>query len=290
MIGDKIMFKGFFSIKNISLFLISLFLIFFVIIPTCYILVTSFCNADDLGNISFVFTMSNYKKLFSQIYGEVIYNSVRIAILTTTLVLLIAFPLANIVSKLNSKIQMIILLLIVLPYWTNSLVRTYSFMVILRADGIINKLLMYLGISDSPLQLLYTELAVVLAMVYLFLPVMFLPIYSSIEKLDKSYIEASKDLGAGNVATFFNVVLPLTLPGIVAGSILVFTPCLGLFFISDLIGGGKTVLLGNVIRDQFSSTRNIPFGSALSVVMMVMALIFILIYYKISSGGEKNEQ
>ena len=133
------------------------------------------------------------------------------------------------------------------------------------------------------------DAAVIATMIYLFLPVMFLPIYSSVEKIDKSYIEASKDLGAGNAQTFFKVMLPLSMSGIAAGSVLVFTPCLGLFYISDLIGGGKTVLLGSVIRDQFTATRNLPFGSALSVVMMSIAFIFVILYYKISAGGEKNE-
>ena len=127
-------------------------------------------------------------------------------------------------------------------------------------------------------------------MIYLFLPVMFLAVYSSIEKLDKNIIEASKDLGAGKFYTFVKIIFPLSLPGIVAGSVLVFTPCLGLFYISDLIGGGKTVLLGNVIRDQFTTTRNLPFGSALSVVMMIMAMLFISVYYKLSSRGDKIEQ
>ncbi len=283
------MFKKIFSIKSISNWTLCLFLLMFVIIPTGYIFITSFCRADDLGNISLIFTTSNYAKLFSKIYGEVLLNSVKIAFVTTMFVLLTAFPLAYIISKLNKRLQLIMLLLIILPYWTNSLVRTYSFMAILRADGIINKLLMYIGITNSPLQLLYTESAVIATMVYLFLPVMFLPIYSSVEKLDITYIEASKDLGAGKLVTFFKIIVPLSLPGIVAGSILVFTPCLGLFYISDLIGGGKTALLGNVIRDQFTATRNLPFGSSLSVVMMAMALIFIIFYYKLSSGGEKNE-
>lgn len=278
------------SLKRISLGTLYIFLTAFVIIPILYIIISSFCKADDLGNINAIFTTENFEKLFSPVYGVVIINSVKIALITTLSVLALAYPLAYIISRLNKKAQVIILLLIILPYWTNSLVRSYAFMVILRADGIINKLLMILGITENPVQLLYTEGAVIASMVYLFLPVMFLPIYSSVEKLDKTYIEASKDLGAGKVRTFFCITLPLSLPGIIAGTILVFTPCLGLFYISDLIGGGKTVLLGSIIRDQFTTTRNLPFSSALSTVMMIMALFFIVIYYKISSGGEQNEK
>jgi len=278
------------SLKVSSLLILNIFIILFIIIPTVFVVITGFCKSDDLGNISAVFTTKNFQKLISPIYLNVILNSVKIAFSTTFFTFLIAYPLAYIISGLNKKLQMFFLLLIVLPYWTNSLVRTYSFMVLLRADGFINKILMLLGVVDNPVQLLYTDGAVIVSMIYLFLPVMFLAVYSSIEKLDKNIIEASKDLGAGKFYTFVKIIFPLSLPGIVAGSVLVFTPCLGLFYISDLIGGGKTVLLGNVIRDQFTTTRNLPFGSALSVVMMIMAMLFISVYYKLSSRGDKIEQ
>lgn len=283
------MFKKSDSLKNISALLLYIFVVAFILIPTVLILFISFCKADDLGNIKSVVTLANFHKLLSPIYGEVILNSLKIALITTFGVLALAYPLACVVSKHSKKMQMIVLLLIILPYWTNSLVRTYSFMVILRADGVINKILMLTGLIDAPMQLLYTDAAVVATMIYLFLPVMFLPIYSSVEKIDKAYIDASRDLGAGKVQTFLKVIFPLSLPGVAAGTVLVFTPCLGLFYISDLVGGGKTVLLGSVIRDQFTATRNLPFGSALSVVMMIMALVFVILYYKLSAGGEKNE-
>ena len=283
------MFKKSDSLKNISALSLYIFVVAFILVPTVLILFISFCKADDLGNIESVVTLANFYKLLSPIYGEVILNSLKIALITTFGVLALAYPLACVVSKLSKKMQMIVLLLIILPYWTNSLVRTYSFMVILRADGVINKILMLTGLIGAPMQLLYTDAAVVATMIYLFLPVMFLPIYSSVEKIDKAYIDASRDLGAGKVQTFLKVIFPLSLPGVAAGTVLVFTPCLGLFYISDLVGGGKTVLLGSVIRDQFTATRNLPFGSALSVVMMIMALVFVILYYKLSVGGEKNE-
>lgn len=278
------------SFKNISNVVLYFFVLVFIVIPTTLILIFSFCTADDLGNITSHFTLENFHKLFSPVYSEVVMNSLKIAFITTILVLLFAYPLAYIVSSLNRRTQLIMLLLILLPYWTNSLVRTYSFMFILRADGIINKIMILLGIISEPLQLLYTESAVIASMIYLFLPVMFLPIYSSVEKIDKTYIEASRDLGASKIYTFFKIIVPLSVPGIVAGSIMVFTPCLGLFYISDLVGGGKTVLLGSIIRDQFATTRNLPFGAALSVIMMIMALIIIVFYSKVSLNGEKYEK
>jgi len=276
------------SLKIISTWSLYVFLAVFVVVPTFFIIVVSFLQADTLGNINFSFTVENFQRLHNPIYFGVLLNSVEIAFVTTVTTLLLAYPLAYIITRLDKKTQFIVLLLIVLPYWTNSLVRTYSFLVILRADGIVNRILMLFGAISQPLQLLYTKGAVVFSMIYLYLPIMFLPIYSSIEKMDRAYIEASKDLGANTFKTFINVILPLTLPGIFAGCVLVFTPCLGLFFISDLIGGGKTVLLGNIIRDQFTTTRNIPFGSAVAVVMMVIALAFIFIYYKLSFSDKKD--
>ncbi|MBQ2897457.1 MAG: ABC transporter permease [Clostridia bacterium] len=283
------------SLKIFSTYTTYLFLIAFVLIPTLFIIVVSFLKADSLGNIKLMFTFENFKKLFDPVYLNIMVNSLKIAFITTISALLLAYPLAYIISKTGRKIQQALFMLIILPYWTNSLVRTYSFLIVLRSDGIINKLLMMLGAITEPLQLLYTEGAVIFAMIYLLLPVMFLPIYSSITKLDFSFVEASHDLGANKFQTFLSVILPLTIPGVMAGTILVFTPCLGLFFISDLIGGGKTVLLGNIIRDQFTSTRNLPFGSALSVLMMLFALFFIAIYYKTSylsntKTGEQNNE
>lgn len=281
------------SLKVLSVMSFCLFIAIFVFVPTAFILIVSILSSDSLGNITLEFTLENFKKLLDPIYLEVLFNSLKISAVTTLATLLAAYPLAYIVSRMNKKAQFTLMLLIILPYWTNSLVRTYSFLVILRADGIVNQLLMSIGLIDRPIQLLYTDGAVIFSMIYLYLPVMFLPIFSSIEKLDKTYIEASRDLGAGSFDTFTKVVLPLTLPGVIAGCILVFTPCLGLFFISDLIGGGKTVLLGNVIRDQFSTTRNLPFGSALSVVMMLIAMAFIGLYYRvllINSGGVKKHE
>lgn len=281
--------KKFNSLKFWSTVPLYVFLIVLVFIPAAFIIIVSFSKGDALGNVTFSFTLENFQKLANPLYGKVILDSLLLAAGTTITTFLISYPLAYFVSKVPKKAQLVLILLIMLPYWTNSLVRTYSFVILLRTEGFINHILMALHLIDQPLKMLYTQGAVVAGMVYILLPVMFLPIFSSIEKLDQSYVEASRDLGAGQVRTFFHVVLPLTVPGIVAGAILVFTPTLGYFFISDLLGGGKVVLLGNLIRDQFTVTRNLPLGSALSVVMMVISFVFIAVYLRImkkqSQGG-----
>lgn len=281
--------KKFNSLKFWSTVPLYVFLIVLVFIPAVFIIIVSFSKGDALGNVTFSFTLENFQKLANPLYGKVILDSLLLAAGTTITTFLISYPLAYFVSKVPKKAQLVLILLIMLPYWTNSLVRTYSFVILLRTEGFINHILMALHLIDQPLKMLYTQGAVVAGMVYILLPVMFLPIFSSIEKLDQSYVEASRDLGAGQVRTFFHVVLPLTVPGIVAGAILVFTPTLGYFFISDLLGGGKVVLLGNLIRDQFTVTRNLPLGSALSVVMMVISFVFIAVYLRImkkqSQGG-----
>ena len=281
--------KKFNSFKFWSTVPLYVFLIVLVFIPAVFIIIVSFSKGDALGNVTFSFTLENFQKLANPLYGKVILDSLLLAAGTTITTFLISYPLAYFVSKVPKKVQLVLILLIMLPYWTNSLVRTYSFVILLRTEGFINHILMALHLIDQPLKMLYTQGAVVAGMVYILLPVMFLPIFSSIEKLDQSYVEASRDLGAGQVRTFFHVVLPLTVPGIVAGAILVFTPTLGYFFISDLLGGGKVVLLGNLIRDQFTVTRNLPLGSALSVVMMVISFVFIAVYLRImkkqSQGG-----
>lgn len=277
------------TFTSFSKFFAYSFLILFIIIPAGFVVFVSFMKADSFGNIKFVFTFDNFVKLSNPDYLKILFNSIKVAMITTILTLIIAYPLAIIISRIKKTWQHFLFLLIILPYWTNSLVRTYSFAVMLRSDGVINRLLMSFGLVNEPLQLLYTEGAVIAAMIYLLLPVMFLPIYSSVSKLDNNYIDAAKDLGANSKKVFVDIVIPLTLPGIVAGVVMVFAPSLGAFFIADLIGGKKIVLLGNIIHEQFSTTRNLPFGSALSLVMMLLSVVFIVAYYKISFPKKQKD-
>ena len=181
------------------------------------------------------------------------------------------------------------MLLVVVPFWTNALVRIYGWMIILRAKGVLNHLLMSLGLIDTPLKILYTYGAVLLGMVYSLLPFMILPVYTSVEKMDWSLVEAARDLGANAAQAFLTVTLKLTLPGVLSGFVLVFVPSIGLFFISDLLGGGKIMLVGNLIKNQLMQARDWPFGAALSVVMMIMTFAIIFLYRKLTHSSDLEE-
>ncbi|MEG0754624.1 MAG: ABC transporter permease, partial [Angelakisella sp.] len=186
--------------------------------------------------------------------------------------------------RLLPKRRKLVMLLVVVPFWTNALVRIYGWMIILRTSGVLNKFLLATGLVDVPLKILYTYGAVLIGMVYSLLPFMILPVYSSVEKMDWSLVEAARDLGASRLTAFLTVTLKLTLPGLLSGFVLVFVPSIGLFFISDLLGGGKIMLVGNLIKTQLLQARDWPFGAALSVVMMAMTITIIALYKKITKS------
>lgn len=206
-----------------------------------------------------------------------------IAFFTTVICLLLGYPFAYIICKSSKNMKMILLMLIMLPFWTNSLIRTYGWITLIRTEGVFNTILLNLGIIHKPLNMLYTNGAVLLGMVYTLFPFMVLPLYTSIEKLDKSLLEAADDLGANPVRVFLRVALPLTMPGIFAGSIQVFIPTLGYFFISDMMGGGKSMLIGNLIKNQFLTARNWPLGAALSIILILLTIILMKLYTKVGN-------
>lgn len=267
--------------KLLSVGPISLWMIVFILIPLVYILFISFMQRGEDGGIVYSPSIENYVRLFSPLYFKVFWDSICIAFITTVLTLLLGYPFVYIAVKIPRKLRVLVLLLIIFPFWTNSLIRTYSWMVLLRTEGLINNILITLGIIKEPFRMLYTYGAVLVGMVYTLFPFMVLPLYNSVEKMDKSYIEAAKDLGAGRWYTFKTITIPLTLPGIMAGSILVFITSVGLFFISDLMGGSKVMLIGNLIKNQFLQARDWPFGAALSIVMILVSLLFIGGYIKL---------
>lgn len=260
--------------------------VLFVVIPLIYILAMSFMRRSATWGVELAFTLDSYKGIFSPTYLKVFAQSIYVALITTVSTLLIGYPFAYITAKLPKKVRSIVLMLIVVPFWTNSLVRIYGWMILLRSKGVINGLLISLGIIESPLKLLYTFSAVMVGMIYALIPFMILSIYNSCEKIDWSLVEASRDLGAGKIRAFCTVTLPLTMPGIMAGCVLVFIPSVGLFFISDLLGGAKTMLLGNLIKNELLVARNWPMGAALSIIMMLMTLVVISIYKK--TAGDKS--
>lgn len=266
--------------KFLTVFPVSFWMLVFVAIPLCYVIFISFMQRGSDGGIVYSPTIGNYTRMGSVLYLKIFWESLLIALVTTLLTILFGYPFAYFAAKLPKKYSTLILVLIMIPFWTNSLIRTYGWMVILRTQGIINYVLMSLHIIKEPLQMLYNWGAVLIGMIYTLFPFMVLPLYNSIGKMDRSYLEAAKDMGASKWTAFRTVTIPLTMPGIVSGCILVFIPSLGLFFITDLMGGGKTMLIGNLIKNQFLTSRDWPFGAALSIVLIVITLALIFVNSK----------
>lgn len=248
----------------------------FVVAPALIMLVYSFCERGTLGGVVFRFTWQNYAAVADPTYLAIVGRSVLFALLTTAACLVIGYPVAYRVARLPQPRRSLVLMALMLPFWTSFLVRTYAWVTILRSEGLVNSILLQAGVIARPLEMLYTPGAVLLGLVYTFLPFMILPIYTSAEKLDRALIEAARDLGARPMRVFARVVVPLTSPGIAAGILLVFVPSLGLYAVNDILGGGRVDMIGNIIENQFrGSARNWPFGAALGSTLLaafVMAL------------------
>ncbi len=251
----------------------------FVVVPYVFVVLFSFLTRDPEGIVSWIFTVKNYREIVSPVFLKVCRNSFLLALGTTVITLFAAYPFAFVLSRVNRRLQRILILLMIIPFWTSSLIRTYALIILFKANGILNTFLLYLGLIDQPLNILYTQVAVFIGLVYTLLPFMILPLYSSIQKLDRTMIEAARDLGATSKNIFFKIILPLTMPGIIAGSTMVFLPALGLFYIPDLLGGARSMLIGNFIKNQFLTTGNWPLGSAASVVLTLVMFLFIYGYF-----------
>lgn len=259
------------------------------LLPLVLVFAVSFFSRSTFGGIELPLTIANYIRFFDPLYIKILWVSCSLAFVTTLCCLVLGYPFAYIIARTPARYRNILLLLIIVPFWTNSLIRTYAWIVLLRTEGVINTLLLQLGLIAKPLSLMYNETAVLIGLIYTMLPFMVLPLYASIEKLDRSLLEGAGDLGAKPWQTFGKVTLPLTAPGILAGSLLVFIPSLGLFFIPDLMGGSKTVLIGNLIKNQFLTARDWPFGSASSIILMALTLLFITAYIMITKDKQGKE-
>lgn len=251
-------------------------------VPLIFVFVLSFLSKDNLGNIVFKFTLDNYKRIFDPIYLKVFFNSFLLATLTGVTTLIIGYPVAYITSNLKAKKKSLSIGLIMLPFWISSLLRTYGWIILLGNGGIVNTILLKLGLIEKPITMMYKFSTTLIGTAYMLIPFMIIAIFNSVDKLDKSLLEASYDLGGNKVKTFLNITIPLTIPGIAGGFTLVFIPALGLFFISDLLGGGKTIFLGNLINTQVTKGRNKPLASAFSVGMIVLVLIVLYLYTRIA--------
>ncbi len=278
--------------KTIVISIISLWFLIFVFVPNILVFAVSFLERHENNFVTFSFTLENYQRIFTSVYFTVFAESFRLAFISMLICLLVGYPFAYRLARLKGRVKHILFMLIIIPFWTSSLIRTYAIMIVLKTNGLLNKTLLATGIISEPLELLYTGTAVTIGMVYSLLPFMILPLYASIEKLDKVYIEAAGDLGANKIQTFIKVIIPLTMPGIIAGCILVFLPSFCLFYIPDLMGGAKELLIGNLIKNQFLSARDWPFGSAVSVVLSCIMAVLLLVYYKstklVQKSGERG--
>jgi spermidine/putrescine transport system permease protein len=262
----------------------ALYLLLFFVIPLLIVVVYSFLTRGVYGQLVWKFTLDNYMRVVDPLYLSILWRSLLIASVTTLLCLLFSYPFAYAIARMeNERARNTLLILVMIPFWTNFLVRTYAWRVILGSDGPLNGLLMGLRVIREPLPLIFNDGAVLVGLVYGYLPFMVLPLYAAIERIDFSLVEAAQDLYADGRAAFLRVVLPLSMPGILAGSILVFIPSLGTFVTTDLLGGSKSVMIGNLIQSQFLTARDWPFGSAFSVLLMVAVLGATLLYFR--KGG-----
>jgi len=249
----------------------------FLILPCILIISLSFFERGIYGGIDYNFNFENYSRVVEFTYLKILLNSSKIAFLSGFFAVLFGYPAAYFIYKAPAKYQIALLFLVMLPFWSNYLIRTYAWMVLLNNQGLINTILINLNIIKEPLNILYTEFSVIIGLIYNYLPFVILSIYSSISKLDHNLIEASKDLGGNSIKTFFLITLPLTLPGVAAGFIFVFVLSIGNFITPDLLGGGKFLMIGNLIYDQFLSARDWPFGASLSFVLISIMLVLLFL-------------
>lgn len=261
-------------------------LLAFFVVPLLLMFGYSFMPRNVYGGVDFGFTLENYSRFFDPLYLSIVGKTTLYAIACTALCLLVGYPVAYAIAR-SGRWRNFMIFLVMLPFWTSFLVRMYAMMFLMRDSGLINKTLMDLGLIETGFEMLSTPFAVLTGLVFGFLPFMVLPIYASLEKLDLSLLEAAEVLGAPPAARFFRVTLPLSMPGVVAGSLLVFIPALGSFLTSDVLGGAKEILVGNLVQNQFSSARDWPFGSAASFVMMALVLVAVSIYLRVRDAGDE---
>ncbi len=273
-----------------GLFLISpanAYLFLFMVLPLVLVVGLSFLSRGTYGEVVFSFNISNYTRLLDPLYGKILVYSLGVGLGTTIFCILIGYPVAYYIARAPARQRSLLLFLILVPFWTNFIIRIYAWIMILRAGGFLDALLQWAHITTDSLNLLYTPTAVMIGMVYEFLPFMILPLYTSLEKIENALLEAAADLGAPPWKAFLRVTLPLSVPGMIAGTILVFIPAMGMFVIPDLMGGAKTILIGNVIRNQFLTARDWPFGAAASMILMVLTMVFTLYYTRKAGFGEE---
>ena len=268
--------------RTATLWLIWGWLLIFALLPNILVIAVSFLTRDSSAFISLPVNIDSYLRMVDPLYFDVFVHSLWMAGITTVICLLLGYPFAWLVSKAQTRWQPLLMMLLILPFWTNSLVRTYALKLLFANNGLINKSLLTLGIIDAPIDILYTQGAVIAGLTYLLFPFMVLPLYAVFTDLRHDMLLASQDLGASKTQTFWHVVLPLTMPGIISGVLLVLLPAMGMFYVADVLGGSRNLLVGNIIKNQFLDARDWPFGAAASV-LLTLAMAVLLLAYRASS-------
>ena len=265
---------------------VSVWMVLFVTVPMLFIIYISFMSRGTFGGVEYTPTLNSYETLADVTYFAVILKSLQVAVVTTAVCLLLGYPLAYYIARKSADVASRLIMLLMIPLWTNSLMRLNAWMLLFQTNGPVNKALLALGIVQSPVKFIYTDGLVLLGLITNFLPFAVLPMYSSIEKLQKAMLEASADLGATPATTFRKVTLPLTFPGIFSAIILTFIPALGTYTITDMLGGGKVNLIGNIIEQEFTTASNWNLGSGLSLIMMIFIVISMAFIEKYDKSGE----
>jgi spermidine/putrescine transport system permease protein len=249
-------------------------------------IVLSVSSRSGQWGISNEFTLNNYARIREPIFLQTFWQSIKLALISTLTVALMGYPFGYFMAKLSPKWRGLLMFFLIIPFWTSSLMRLYGWMIVFRANGVLDKLLMGIGITKQPLKLLYTYPAVVVGMIYVLLPFMIYSVFTSAEKLDWSCVEASRDLGGNAFTAFITVTLPMTAPGLASGIVLTFIPSMGLYFIADLLGGNKVVLVGNLIQEELMKAHDWPFAAALSVLLMALTSLFLLLYRRLTHSSD----
>lgn len=274
--------------RKAAVFPLYLFTVVFVVVPLVYMVVLSFLTKGDVWGVVGEVTLDNYKKLLEPVYVRTFGESIKLAFVSTFFVVLLGYPCGYWMAKLTERGQKRMMLLIGIPFLTNSLLRLFGWVIVFRSNGLLDKVLMGIGFTEKPLKLLYSYPAVVVGMIYALLPFMILSVYSGAEKMDWSVVEAARDLGASKLKAFWTVTFPMTLPGLMSGVVLTFVPSMGLFFIADILGGNKVVLIGSVIYTAMTKERDWPFAAALAVILMLLTSVMLYLYRK-ASGTTRSK-
>lgn len=273
--------------KYVNILPLSLWLLLLVVIPLLYVFIMGFLTKDTYGGVVFQFSIENYVNVFNEEYLKVYGESIFLGILTTLICLAIAYPFSFLLAQKTTITRTFLMALVIIPSVANSLVRLFGWITLLRKTGVVNQFLLDKGLIQQPLELVYNTTGIVIGLVYLLLMFMIIPLYNSLEKIDPSLIEAAEDLGAKKFSIFREIIFPLSKPGVFAGCVMVFIPSLGYFFVSDVMGGGTKLLIGNLIKNQFMIARNWPLGSAIAIMLTLLTLILLFVYEK--RGGKMED-